>query len=72
MKLFIPVNRRPSPYDAPHNPLNIRLLRYAELLLMYAETENALNHDSEAQWALNKVRQRVQLDVYKRQLPEIE
>lgn len=61
MKLFIPVNRRPSPYDAPHNPLNIRLLRYAEVLLMYAETENALNHDSEAQWALNKVRQRVQL-----------
>ena len=31
MKLFIPVNRRPSPYDAPHNPLNIRLLRYAEV-----------------------------------------
>lgn len=29
--------------------------------MMYAETENALNHDSEAQWALNKVRQRVQL-----------
>lgn len=41
--------------------MNIRLLRYAEVLLMYAETENALNHDSEAQWALNKVRQRVQL-----------
>ena len=61
MKLYIPVAKRPSPYDAPHNPLNIRLLRYAEVLLMYAEVENALNKDSEAQWALNQVRNRVHL-----------
>ena len=61
MKLYIPMTKRPSPYDAPHNPLNIRLLRYAEVLLMYAEVENALSHDSEAQWALNKVRERVHL-----------
>lgn len=61
MKLFIPVGKRPSPYDAAHNPLNIRLLRYAEVLLMYAEVENQLGHDSEAQWALNEVRGRVHL-----------
>lgn len=61
MKLYIPVAKRPSPYDAAHNPMNIRLMRYAEVLLMYAEVENALNHDSEAQWALNQVRERVHL-----------
>ncbi len=27
------------PYDAPHIPLNYRLLRYADVLLMYAEVE---------------------------------
>lgn len=61
MKLYIPVNKRPSPYDAVHNPLNIRLMRYGEVLLMYAEVENALSKDSEAQWALNQIRRRVNL-----------
>ena len=61
MKLYIPVAKRPSPYDAAHNALNIRLMRYAEVLLMYAEVENALNHDSEAQWALKQIRNRVHL-----------
>ena len=61
MKLYIPVAKRPSPYDAAHNPMNIRLMRYAEVLLMYAEVENALNYDNEAQWALNQVRERVHL-----------
>ena len=60
-KLYIPVSKRPTPYDAPHIPLNYRLLRYADVLLMYAEVENALSHDGEAQWALNKVRARVSL-----------
>jgi len=60
-KLYIPVSQRPTPYDAPHIPLNYRLLRYADILLMYAEVENALGHDSEAQWGLNKVRSRVSL-----------
>ncbi len=62
MKLYIPVEKRPDPYDAPHIPLNYRLLRYADVLLMYAEVENELNKDSEAQWALNEVRHRVKLD----------
>lgn len=60
-KLYIPVAKRPSPYDAPHIPLNYRILRYADILLMYAEVENALGKDSEAQRALNQVRNRVQL-----------
>ena len=55
-KLYIPVEKRPTPYDAPHIPLNYRLLRYADVLLMYAEVENELGHDDEAKWALNKVR----------------
>jgi hypothetical protein len=40
--LYIPIADRPSPYDANHIPLNYRLLRYADILLMYAETENQL------------------------------
>lgn len=60
-KLYIPVAKRPSPYDAPHIPLNYRLLRYADILLMYAEVENELGRDDEAKWALNKVRKRVYL-----------
>ena len=60
-KLYIPVSKRPKPYDAPHIPLNYRLLRYADVLLMYAEVENALGNDGEARWALNEVRRRVDL-----------
>ena len=37
------------------------ILRYADVLLMYAEVENELGHDDEAKWALNKVRDRVYL-----------
>ena len=59
-KLYIPKDKRPEPFDAPHIPLNYRLLRYADVLLMYAEVENALGKDSEARWALNKVRGRVE------------
>ena len=62
MKLYIPVDRRPSPYDAAHIPLNYRVLRYADVLLMKAEVENALGNDTEAQKALNQVRDRVNLD----------
>lgn len=61
-KLYIPLNRRPEPYDASHIPLNYRILRYADVLLMYAEVENALKKDSEARMALNTVRKRVELD----------
>ena len=36
-KVYIPYAQRPEPYDASHNPLNYRILRYADVLLMYAE-----------------------------------
>lgn len=60
-KLYIPVDQRPSPYDAAHIPLNYRLLRYADILLMYAEVENALGKDAPAREALNQVRHRAKL-----------
>lgn len=61
-KVYIPYGQRPETYDASHNPLNYRLLRYADVLLMYAEVENKLGNDTQARWALNKVRARVGLD----------
>ncbi len=61
-KLYIPVDERPTPYDAPHIPLNYRFLRYADVLLMYAEVLNAQNKDAEARIPLNEVRARVGLE----------
>lgn len=61
-KFYIPHALRATPYDSNHNNLNHRLLRYADILLMYAEAANQEGHDDEAQWALNKVRARVDLD----------
>ena len=40
---------------------NVRM-RFADVLLMYAEVENVLKDDGQARWALNKVRERVDLD----------
>lgn len=61
-KVYVPVAQRGEPYDGNHNPLNYRILRFADVLLMYAEVENALGNDSQARWALNEVRDRVDLD----------
>ncbi len=60
-KLYIPVDQRPVPYNANHHPLNYRFLRYADILLMYAEVQNELANDQEARNALNKIRRRVHL-----------
>lgn len=63
-KFFIPFDKRPDPYAMKKLPLNHRLLRYADVLLMYAEAKNMLGEDVgelSAQWALNKVRDRVDL-----------
>ena len=60
-KFYIPVNQRPATFNKGYIPQNHRLLRYADILLMYAEVENALGKDSEALIYLNKVRNRVQL-----------
>jgi hypothetical protein len=61
-KLYIPLAKRPSPYDAAHIPLNYKLIRYADVLLMAAEVKNQLGKDEEAQKFLNQVRERVKLD----------
>lgn len=61
-KLFIPKEQRAIPFDSAKNPLNYRLLRYADVLLMQAEVKNALNKDGEARDLLNQVRRRAKLD----------
>ncbi|WDF67333.1 RagB/SusD family nutrient uptake outer membrane protein [Sphingobacterium oryzagri] len=60
-KFYIPHAERAVPYDANRNKLNHRLLRFADVLLMYAEAANATGKDSEARTALNRVRDRVDL-----------
>lgn len=58
-KLYIPLAKRPSKWSQDFIPLGIKLLRYADVLLLYAEACNETNDDTEAQNALNKVRNRV-------------
>lgn len=60
-KYFVPLEDRPEIYNIDKIPLNHRVLRYADVLLMYAEACNETNDDSQAQWALNQVRNRVHL-----------
>lgn len=61
-KLYIPqALRSSSAYDAPHIPLNYRLIRYADVLLMAAEVYNAVGNDAKAKEYLNMVRSRVSL-----------
>ncbi len=61
-KYYLPQAHRPEPYDGNHQPLNYRLMRYADVLLMYAEAQNAIGNDALAKAELNKVRARVSLD----------
>ena len=51
-KYFVPYNKRPAVYNIDKIPLDHRILRYADVLLMYAEACNELGQDSEAH--LNK------------------
>lgn len=60
-KFYIPYAKRPENYNKQKLPLNHRILRYADVLLMYAEACNEANDDSNAQNALNQVRKRVGL-----------
>ncbi len=60
-KFFIPYSKRPEVYNLDKIPLNHRLLRYADVLLMYAEACNELSEDATARTYLNKVRTRVHL-----------
>lgn len=60
-KYFVPIEKRPEVYNIDKIPLNHRILRYADVLLLYAEACNELNNDANARTYLNKVRQRVHL-----------
>ncbi len=60
-KYFLPIADRPEVYNTDKSPLNHRILRYADVLLMYAEACNELGLDSDARSALNRVRTRVNL-----------
>ena len=62
-KYFVPTEDRPEIYNIDKIPLNHRLLRYADVLLMYAEAccESGSANEEQARWALNEVRNRVHL-----------
>lgn len=60
-KYFVPIGKRPEVYNTNKIPLNHRILRYADVLLMYAEVCNELNDDGTARTYLNQVRGRVHL-----------
>lgn len=60
-KYFIPYAKRPAVWGTDNIPLNHRILRYADVLLLYAEACNELSDDSSARSALNQVRNRVGL-----------
>ena len=60
-KYFLPIEDRPEIYNTDKSPLNHRILRFADVLLMYAEACNKLGQDGEAQEALNRVRNRAKL-----------
>ncbi len=60
-KYFVPLAERPEVYNICKIPLNHRILRFADVLLMYAEACNETQADEEARWALNRVRSRVHL-----------
>lgn len=60
-KYYLPLNGRPEVYNTDKSPLNHRILRYADVLLMYAEACNELSDDTHAQAALNRVRNRAGL-----------
>lgn len=60
-KYYIPLAKRPEVFNTDKVPLNHRLLRYADILLLYAEACNETNDDVAARAALNQVRRRVNL-----------
>ncbi|MBD5213304.1 MAG: RagB/SusD family nutrient uptake outer membrane protein [Bacteroidales bacterium] len=60
-KYFVPLEDRPEVYNLDKIPLNHRVLRYADVLLMYAEACAETGATAEAQDALNQVRARVGL-----------
>jgi len=62
-KHYVPFDKRPAKFGQESmSPLNYILLRYADVLLLYAEACNETGKDGDAREALNRVRRRVHLD----------
>lgn len=60
-KTMIPVNMWPAGYPG-NSPTNYIILRYADILLIYAEAANELGQSTEALMYLNMVRERARGD----------
>lgn len=61
-KHYVPFDKRPAKFGQESmSPMNYILLRYADILLLYAEACNETNQDGAAREALNRVRRRVGL-----------
>jgi hypothetical protein len=54
-------DNRPNHDETFEGPINLRVIRYADVLLMYAEALNAVNRTSEAYQYVDRVRQRAGL-----------
>lgn len=63
-KVFMPLNTRPENFDYCAIPLNYIILRYADILLLYAEACNETGDDAEALKYLNMVHERALLEPY--------
>ncbi|GJM65049.1 RagB/SusD family nutrient uptake outer membrane protein [Persicobacter diffluens] len=61
-KFYIPQDLRSAQYNRESNPLNIRLIRLADVLLMHAEACYEVGDEGAAKTSLNKVRERVELE----------
>ena len=61
-KIYIPLGKRQSArWDQDHIPLNQRILRLADVYLLYAEACNETGDDANAREYLNKVRVRAKM-----------
>lgn len=61
-KHYVPFDKRPAKFGQESmSPLNYTILRYADILLLYAEACNETGQDTQARQALNRVRARVGL-----------
>ena len=73
---YMLMNNDGSFYTLTHNsraPINIKMIRYSDVLLMYAEAACEANRDLEmAQRRLNQVRERVNLPTYDTSLNQTE
>ena len=60
-KIYIPLKKRPARWTQDKIPLNHRILRLADVYLLYAEACNETNDDNTAREYLNRVRVRAKM-----------